>query len=105
MVVDAPENNFTVFFGFAYVSIDNTKWEAVDDVVLSVADWVSLRIATQADGIWTEVPSENPEIFKEILDVQHQPDQLILEGFSAQSGLWLRYDCKGDGLQIAVKTQ
>lgn len=105
MVVDTFKNYASVYFDFVYTQTENSDWEPVDEAMLVITNWDSMEVSKYVNDSWITVNSnEPPEYFKEILDVKQQDGLLTLEGFSAQSGYWLKYGFEGVNLRVLVET-
>lgn len=104
MTVNFYEKEVQVVFNYLYVNTSG-QWEAVDQLTLILSDWQKLVVEKFQDNTWMLLDSAKPETFKEIHEVSRQDNQLILEGFSAQSGYWLKYIFLGDLISAAVNAQ
>ncbi|MBO0931731.1 hypothetical protein [Fibrella aquatilis] len=103
MTISLPGKELQVVFDYLYINT-NKQWEAVDQLALTISNWQELIVDLFQDNVWKTLDLDRPETFKEIHEIVYQENGLIVEGFSAQSGYWLRYTFKGYSIHIAVNT-
>lgn len=101
MIVDLSKKQVQADFDYLYVNV-NSQWDAIDQLTLAVSNWKELIAERFQNDVWTIMEPSEFETFKEIHEAVYQDDRLVLEGFSAQSGYWLKYTFTGNIINIAI---